>query len=769
MSNIQNISRRNVLKSGAAGGVLVLGVTLTGCGNSTPISAASTKPVASGPPLDINLFVGIDDAGAVRIMCHRAEMGQHAKTGMARVIADELDADWERVKVEHSDGDAKWGDQNTDGSTTIRADFTRLRRIGASARSMLRRAAAQTWDVPLEECSAVFHEVVHEPSGRKLGYGELAAVAATFEPPAYEGENADADAASVYSLKDPSEWRYIGKAASSVDLDDIVTGKATYGQDLSLPGMKYAVIARPPVVGGKPTSFNADDVKAISGVIDVFELPATPSRGLFVPLGGIAIIAEDTWAAIEGRNALTVEWEDGGNAAYDSSSYREKLEASVREPQFPIRSKGDVDAAFASAAQTITADYYVPHLSHAQMEPPAALATWEGDNVSVWTCSQNLQQARQDLAATMGIDYANVSVKNALLGGGFGRKSKCDFILEAAILSKQIGAPVKVVWTREDDIHHDYVHTVTAQRLEASLDENGSVTGWRHRSTFPSIASTFDPRVEQGMPLEVSQGLMDNPFDIPNMQVENGKAKGMTRIGWLRSVCNIQHAFAVQAFAAELAHAAGRDPKDYLLELVGEDRIIDINAEGITEGIAYANYDADYNEHPIDTGRLKNVLNIAADKIGWRTDMPAGKGMGIAVHRSFLTYVATALEVDVTEDGTFSIPRVEIACDCGIAANPESVVAQMEGGSLYGLSNTLESAVTFTAGRVDQSNFHDFRVLRMPDAPREVNVTLVESTAPPGGVGEPGTPPFAPALANAIFAATGKRIRSLPIGDQLRS
>lgn len=766
---IKNLSRRTVLQGSAATGVFVLGATLIGCGRNSAEQADSQKnETPQNETLNpINIFVSLSSNGAVEVRCHQAEMGQHIRTGIARIIADEMDASWDRVTVIQAEGDRKYGDQSTGGSKSIRRDFVRLRRIGASARSMLVRAAAETWEVPLDECKADLHQVVHQATGRKLGYGDLAALAATYEPPAFEADEIEAAAPHAYRLKSREEWRYIGKAEPSVDLQAILSGEAIYGQDVRLPNMKFAVIARSPVNKGKLVSFDAEAALTVPGVINVIEVPAPVGVSYFKHIPGVAVIAENTWAAIQGRNALKIKWDDGEFGDYDSSEYRKEIEATVRSPQRVVRDKGDVDSALKQASITHSAEYYVPHYAHTPMEPPAALAEWQDGKMEVWTSTQAPENTRKDVSHVTGLSYDDVHVNNMLLGGSFGRKSMADFAMEAALLSKELKTPIKVVWTREDDIQHDYYHGVSAQRIDAGLDENGGLLAWQHRVTFPPIRSIRDASAVSGSDGELGNGFADNPFVTPNMRLENGEAKGKTRIGWYRSVHNLQHAFAVQSFAAELADAAGRDQKDYLLELIGPDRIINLEDDGLK--IEYNNHRQSLDEFPIDTARLKNVLNIAADKIGWRSDLPSGRGMGVAAHRNFLSYVAMAVEVEIV-DGELTIPQVQIACDCGLAVNPESVKAQLEGGCLFGLSTALDSEITMSNGKVNQSNFHDYKVLRIDRSPRNISVTLVEhDDQPPGGIGEASTPCFIPAFTNAIFAATGKRIRSLPIGDQLRA
>jgi isoquinoline 1-oxidoreductase subunit beta len=703
------------------------------------------------------VFVAVAPDGTVTILAHRAEMGTGVRTSLPLIVAEEMEADWSRVKVEQAHGDeVKFGNQDTDGSRSTRHYLMPMRQIGASARTMLEQAAAKRWGVPATEVKAVNHEVVHSATSRKLGFGELAADAAKESVPSIEG----------LKLKDPKDFRYLGKGQIGiVDLHDITTGKARYGADVRLPGMKYAVIARPPVTGGKLVSFDPDAALKVPGVEKVMEVRGWPWPSKFQPLGGVAVIARNTGAAIKGRDALKLTWDDGANGKYDSVAYRKELEEASRKPGLVVRQEGDAEAALKGADKVVVGEYYLPHLAHVSMEPPVAVADVKGDKAEIWAPVQSPGGTREDVAKTLGIPEGNVTVNVTLLGGGFGRKSKCDFALEAALLSKELGVPVKVQWTREDDVRHDFLHTVSVERIEAGLDKSGKVIAWRHRSVAPSIASTFAAGAKHEAPFELGMGLVDMPFEIANISCENPEAAAFTRIGWFRSVSNIPRAFAVQSMVGEIAHATGRDQKETLLALIGSPRIVKPAVKDMW------NYGEPLDSYPIDTARLRKVVELVAEKGEWGRQVPKGHGLGIAVHRSFVSYIATIVEVAVDDKGKLAVPRVDTAIDCGTYVNPERIASQIEGAAIMGLSLAKYGEITFKDGKVQQKNFDDFQVLRIDESPAVTNVYIVPPgpDTPPSGVGEPGVPPFAPALMNAIFAATGKRIRSLPLGKQLEA
>jgi isoquinoline 1-oxidoreductase subunit beta len=737
MNRIELVTRRTFLGGMFSAGAFVLGVRLL---PSEALASTDAGKAAWNP----SVYLGIETDGSIIIVAHRSEMGTGIRSVLPSVLADELDADWSRVKLEQAIGDKKYGDQNTDGSCSIRNFYDAMREAGASARMMLESAAAAQWGVPVAECKAQNHQVVHAGSGRKLGYGELAASAAKQPAPKKE----------ELKFKSPAEYRYIGKDTPTVDRDDICAGRGTFGIDASMPGMVYASIARSPVLGGKLRGYDDQEARKVRGVQKVVELPGFKPPHGFQALGGVAVIADNTWAAMKGREKLKLDWEAGENASYDSAAYKQSLLETVRKPQKVVRNVGDVDAEFAKGGKIHEAEYYVPHLAHAPMEPPAAVAEFKDGKALIYAATQNPQAVQDTVAAALGIDKNNVECHVTLLGGGFGRKSKPDYVAEAALLSREVGKPVKVTWSREDDIRYDYYHAVAAMYMKAAVDEKGRPTAWLQRSAFPSIGSTFTGlSTLYGQGFELGMGWTNVPFDIPNHRAENGPAKPQVRIGWLRSVANIYHAFAVHSFIDELAQLAKRDSVEYLLDALGQPRKIDIGQRPAEAG-----------KFPLETGRLRRVIELAAERSGWAKKKPTeGRGLGIAAHWSFLSYVAAVVEVEIGADGKIRIPRVNIAADVGRVINPDRVKSQFEGASVFGAGIALMGEITAAGGAIQQSNFHDYQVARINEAPIETRVHLIESDAPPAGVGEPGVPPMLPAICNAVFAATGKRIRDLPL------
>lgn len=734
----RTLERRTFLKYTFGTGALILGTHVE--------SWASDADQAAFHP---SVYLGIEPSGAVIIVAHRSEMGTGSGSALPMVVADFLEADWQRVRVEQAIGDEKYGSQNTDGSCSIRDFVEAMKVAGVTARTMLEQAAAQKWNVPASECRARNHGVVHAKSGQKAGFGELAPLAAKLTAPD----------AKTLQFKPASEYRYINKNVPTVHQKDTCEGKGVFGYDVKMPGMLVASVEHSPVYGGKVVSFDAADALKVPGVRAVIAIDRFHEPHNFQALGGVAVLADHTWAAMQGRKQLKVVWDGGANASYDSDRYRESLIATARKPGKVVSSRGDVEAGFTRAAKTHEAVYTTPLLAHAPMEPPAAVAEFKNGKVVCHAATQNPQAVQETVAAALGIEKKDVTCHVTLLGGGFGRKSKPDYVAEAAILSKKAGKPVKVVWSREDDIRTDFYHSTAGMYMKAGLDASGKPEAWLQRSVFPSIGTTFDDKAEYAMELEMGMGWNDLPYDIPNHRAENGAARNHVRIGWLRAVANVYHAFAIHSFLDELAHLAGKDPVEYALGLIGPGRKLDVTPTGMK----YWNHDQDQKTYPLDTARLRHVIETVAEKSGWagRTQ-GKGHGWGFAAHRSFLTYVAIATEVQV-EGSRVRIPNMHICVDAGQTYHEDRVHSQLEGACVFGTSLAMLSEISVKEGKVVQSNFHNYRVARMSEAPVKVHVHLIRSDAPPAGIGEPGVPPVAPSIANAIFAATGKRIRDLPL------
>lgn len=742
-SEIFMASRRDFLKIGAlVTGGFVLGVNFFSCNEKG-------KKIASLAP---SVYLTINSDGEVIIVAHRSEMGTGIRTSLPLVVADELGADWSKVRVVQAEGDEKkYGNQNTDGSFSIRMFYLPMRQAGATAKFMLIQAASQKWGVKPEECDTDNGQVVHKASGRTAGFGDLVEAASAVAVPSPDR----------LKLKEPGQFKMIGHETPIIDLHDIVTGKAVFGIDASVDNMKYAVIKRCPVVGGNVRSFNAAKTMAIAGVLKVIPIkgggiPPTIHK----PLSGVAVVADNTWAAIKGRDLLEVEWDLGPNAGYDSAAHIEELRTEVAKNGTIRRVRGDFDKAKKSAKKVIEHTYIAPYMAHGMIETPAALAVVKNGSCEIWACTQNPQGARDSVAEVLGMGAEKVKVNVTLLGGAFGRKSKPDFIVEAALLAKECGFPVKVQWTREDDIHHDFFHALSVQRIVATIDPGNKLSGWNHHVAYPSIGATFDASVIQPSDGELGQGVLDFPYDVPAIKVETHDATSHIRVGWLRSVRNIPQAFAVGCMLDEIAEARKMDPIANSLDLLGADRSITFNAE-IPKG-SYPNYSEDIATYPWETGRMKKVIEKVAREAGWGKKFDKGSAMGFAAHRSFLTYVACVVEVKVA-DGKISIPHVYYALDCGTPVNLDRIRSQFEGGAQFSTSIALKSEITVKNGQVEQNNFDSYRIIRMPESPKQIHVSIMESQDKPTGVGEPPVPAYTPALCNAIYAATGKRIYKLPI------
>jgi len=729
---IGKLDRRAFLKAtGLTGAALVLGVHLpwaTGCGPGEETPAR----------FDPSVFVGVDSDGTVRITVQRSEMGQGVRTAVAMLVAEELDADWARVRVEQADGHPKYGPQSTGGSQSIRISWEPLRKAGAAARAMLVAAAAEAWGVPVGECRTESGAVLHDASGRRLGYGDLAAGAARMpipdDPP----------------LKAPDQYRLIGTSPTLVDAPDMVRGKAIYAGDVRLPGMLFASLERSPAVQGKLVRLDATAARAVPGVVDVVELEAHAGH---LANQAVAVVAENTWAAMKGRAALVVEWEHGPLAPESTPAYTERLEAIGASPCPVVREEGNADAARASAVRMLEARYHVPYAVHAPMEPPACTAVVEADRCEAWAATQGPQWARGEAAELLGLPEDAVTLHVTLLGGAFGRKSKPDFVVEAVALAKRLGRPVQVVWTREDEVRHGFYRAQSFQLLKAMLDAEGNPVGWFHRSVYPAIGWSFPPDGEIHEEGHLAQGLTNLPYRFPYLRMEAGKVPSSLRIGWLRSVCNTFHSFATNSFMDEIAHATGRDTVAFHLEMLGEPRILEVTK---------ADRQSPYK---FDTGRLKGVIEEVARMAEWGRALPERHGLGFAAQYSFRSFAAMVVHASVEPEGALRVHEVFAAIDCGPVVHPDTIEAQVQGSVAMGLSLALTGKITVKDGVVEQGNFDDYPILRFGEMPK-VQVKAVQTDTLPTGIGEPGVPPLAPALCNAIFAATGTRIRTLPLAGQ---
>ncbi len=703
------LSRRRFLALSAGGGAgLWLSLVL-------PSRAAAAAPASPAPAsLEPNAWLRVDPTGDVTVFVAKAEMGQGALTAMAMLVAEDLEADWARVKVVQADALPKYGPMLTGGSSSVRRSWRPLRLAGAAAREMLVAAAARRWRVKPATCRAEKGEVVHPPSGRRLGYGALAAAAAKLPVPA------------APALKDPRDFRIIGTRVKRLDTPAKVEGKAGFGLDVRLPGMRHAVVARPPAWRGSVKAFDPAPALAVPGVEQVVRVPS-----------GVAVVARTTWAAIQGRKALSVEFDAGPDGAVDQAEIARRLAAAPLVSP-PARAEGDLEAGLAAAAKRLGATYELPLLAHATMEPQNATAHVRqgkgGAEVELWMPTQAPAWAIPAVAKALGIPEARVLVHVTLLGGGFGRRAMSDFAVEAAEVSRAAGGiPVQVTWTREDDTRHDWYRPPGRNELAAGLDAEGRLTAWHHVVRSPSAWATIFGSARGGGRPDVVEGAADVPYRAGALRIDAALPEIGLPLGFWRSVYSSQNAFPEECFLDELAAAAGQDPLAFRL----------------------AHLPADH--------RLRGALTLAAEKAGWGTPLPAGRARGIACHTSFGSHVAEVAEVSVEASGRIRVHKVTCAVDCGAMVNPDTVEAQVEGAVVYGLSAALRNEITVKDGAVVEGNFDGFEPLRMDEMPA-VEVHLVPSGEAPGGIGEPGLPPIAPAVANAVAALTGKRLRRLPLG-----
>jgi len=713
MNEIANLSRRTFLKAGAMlGGSLLLGFYLP---VDDRIALAQTKAVPAP-----NAFLKIHSDGTVTVLVPQSDMGQGVATSLPMIVAEEMDVDWQSIRFAQAPAAKVYtnpiiGMQLTGGSSSVRAFYEPLRQVGAAARSMLITAAARSWGVEASSCFTERGNVVHKPSGRKMSYGMLAVKAAALPVP------------ETIQLKKPEKFNIIGKATRRIDTPAKVSGRAIFGLDTKLPGMLVATVYRCPVFGGKLARYDASAAQKVPGVRRVLPIE-----------GGIAVVAENYWAAKKGRDLLNVAWDEGALAGLTSDKITGAFEAAAREPGPIARNDGNAVKVIADSPQKIEAVYEVPYLAHATMEPMNCVANVTKDRCEIWAPTQGQTLVQRAAAAVTGFPPDAIVVNTTFLGCGFGRRAEQDFLTDAVQISKAVAAPVQVIWTREDDMQHDYYRPATYNRLMGAVDERGMPVAWMHRIVGPSILGSHAPMMGMAVPVidrTSVEGAADLPYAIPNVRVEYIRNEPGIPVGFWRSVGHSQNTFISESFFDEMAAAGRKDPYELRRILLAG--------------------------HP----RILAVLELAATRAGWGSAPPPGRHRGIAVAEAYGSFIAQVAEVSLEKGGAVRVHRVVCALDCGTNINPETIEAQLEGGVVFGLTAVLLGAITIDKGRVRQGNFHNYEMLRMNEMP-QVEVHIVKSQEAPGGVGEVGVPAMAPALANAIFAATGKRIRRLPIKGQ---
>jgi isoquinoline 1-oxidoreductase beta subunit len=715
-----DLSRREFVKAGVAVGGLVVALQLPAYAR-TAVGGLARQ----GATLSPSAFLQITPDGTVTFWLARSEMGQGVAATLPMIVAEELDVPLESIRIQQASADPKFGEQVTGGSSSLSSLWAPLRKAGAQAREMLVGAAARTWGVPASECVAEQGAVRHTASNRRLAYGALVPIAAALKVP----DNP--------TLKDPKTFRLMGRPSRRIDTASKVDGSARFGLDVRLPGMVFACVARCPVFGRPLTGYDAAKARAMSGVIDVVPLEAGE---LFIGdirwelAGAVAVVADTSWAAMQACKALDCQWD--GAAGTDSETLARMFRDRATQRGTLGRNDGDAESALAGAAKLVEASYNVPFLAHATMEPMNCTAYVRPGHCDVYAPTQAPNDVQRLAESLTGLDASAVEVHTTIMGGGFGRRFEMDWVIDAIRVSKVVQRPVQVVWTRENDLQHDNYRPASLHVLRGGLDASGKLVAWTHRVVAPSVVAWHLPVLlppgSAAAASEALDGAADLAYDIPNIYVDYCPVKTPVPLGWWRSVYASQTCFANETFLDELARAAGRDPLELRRDLLA------------------------------NSPRHLAVLNLAAEKAGWGTPLPAGRGRGIAIHKFFSdAIVAEVAEVTVGDTG-IRVDRVVCAVDCGFALNPDVVAAQMEGGIVYALSAALKGAITLEGGRVKQSNFHDYQVLRMPEMPR-VEVHIVESTEDPHGVGEPAVPPLAPAVANAVAMATGKPVRRLPL------